>query len=67
MVNGIRASDPPGLYKGRVSKFREGFPSSTRNMRWTHRQKRCENKEKVNSPKTSYDKFIKLHLRNSHQ
>ena len=44
MVNGIRASDPRGLNKGRGSKFRVGFRvrQTPEEGRRTYRPKRCE-------------------------
>ena len=54
MVNGIRTSDPRGLNKGRISKFREGSRVETLEEGWrTYQPKRCEynNKDEDNSPK----------------
>ena len=61
MLNGIRASDPCGLNKGRDWKFRVGSrvrQETPEEGLWTYRQKRCEynNKDEDNSPKTLNDK-----------
>ena len=56
MVNGIRISDPRGLYKWRVSMFRVGSPvrQTPEEGRRTYRSKCREynNKDEDNSPKT---------------
>ena len=59
MVNGIRASDPRGLNKGRDSKLRVGYRlwEETSEEVWrTDRPKRYEYKDEYNSPKNLNDK-----------
>ena len=61
MVNGIRASNPYGLKKGRGSKFRVGSQVRQETLeegRKTYRPKCCEynHKDEDNSPKTQNDK-----------
>ena len=58
MVNGIRASDPRGLNKGRGLKFCVGsrVRQETSEGRKTHWLKREYNKDEDNSPKTLNDK-----------
>ena len=60
MVNGIRTSDPLGLNKGYVLKFRVGCRiQQTPEEGWrTYWLKRCEysNKDEDNSPKTLNNK-----------
>ena len=61
MANEIKTGDPRGFNKGRSSKFREGFPSSTNTWRYIrriYRPKRCgnNNKDEDYSPKTLNDK-----------
>ena len=62
MFNGIRASDPRGLNKGRGPKFRVGYrvrQETPEEDRETYRPIRCEynNKDEDNSSKTLNEKI----------